>query len=307
MTETAKYILKTLAYFDIFHYPLSNNELLQFHYVDTTQPLIDEALEYLLQNNIVFKIDTFYALHNDTSLAEKRIKANKFAVEQMVIAHKAARILSGFPYVKGLAISGSLSKNYGSDKTDVDFFIITTANRLWIARTIMHLYKKFTFLTGKSNWFCMNYYVDEAVHEIEEKNIFTSLEIITLLPMYGKTALDNFFLANQWANNYFPVHCPVTDKAGTLNKGLLARLVEKLFNNNIGNAIDNRLMKITAGRWKKKVDRNKKNKKGNPLGMIINKHCSKPDPKNFQDKVVKAYEAKLETVLQPKTVMSRVD
>ena len=252
-------------------------------------------------------LDPFFGQRGIVVQSVKWIKANKFAVEQMVIAHKAAQILSGFPYVKGLAISGSLSKNYGNDKTDVDFFIITTANRLWIARTMMHLYKKFTFLTGKSNWFCMNYYVDEAVPEIEEKNIFTSMEIITLLPMYGKIALDNFLLANQWTKNYFPVHCPDTDKAVTFNKGLLARLVEKLFNNNIGNAIDNRLMKITAGRWKKKVERNKKNKKGNPLGMIINKHCSKPDPKNFQDKVIKAYEAKLETVLQPKTVMSRVD
>ena len=306
MTNTTQYILKTLAYFDIFHYPLLREEILQFHGEESNQAIINESLQTLLHDKCIFFIDEFYSLHNDITLAIKRKKANILATEQMLIAHKAAKILSRFPYVKGLAVSGSLSKNYGSEKTDIDFFIITAANRLWIARTIMHLYKKLTYITGRENWFCMNYYVDEAVPEIEEKNIFTAMEIATLLPMYGKTAFADFMLANKWKTAYFP-HCTAaTDHVTKIKKGLLSWLIEKIFNNSLGNAIDNRLMNITDKRWKRKVERNKKNVKGNPMGMMVSKHCSKPNPKNFQDKVVKEYQLKLDGLLQSKPGMSKV-
>jgi hypothetical protein len=292
-----------LAYFDIFHYPLLNKELLLFHGEACTQLMLEEALTSLLHDNSIFYIDGFYSLHNDITLATKRRKANKLAAEQMVTAYKAANIIARFPYVKGLAVSGSLSKNYGSEKTDIDFFIITAANRLWIARTIMHLYKKFTFLTGRHNWFCMNYYVDEAVPEIEEKNIFTAIEIITLLPMHGRSVMDNFMRSNRWTKAYFPLYT-ATDKTPEIKKGFLVRLTEKIFNNSFGDYIDNQLMRITDRRWKRKVVRKMKNEKGNALGMRVSKHCSKPDPKNFQDKVIREYQSKLDGLLQPKTVMN---
>lgn len=307
MANTKRYILKTLAYFDIFHYPLLSIEILQFHGEESNQAIINEGLQTLLQDNSIFLIDEFYSLHNDITLAIKRKKANILAAKQMLIAHKAAKILSCFPYVNGLAVSGSLSKNYGSEKTDIDFFIITATNRLWIARTIMHLYKKITYITGRQNRFCMNYYVDEALPEIEEKNIFTAIEIVTLLPMYGKMALDKFTLANKWATGYFP-HCPVvTIDTPEVKKGFIARLIEKIFSAGMGNRLDNLLMNITDRRWKKKVERKQKNGKGNALGMAVSKHCSKPNPKTFQDKVVEEYELKLDDLLQPKTEAIKVD
>jgi hypothetical protein len=280
-------------------------EIFLYHGEVCSRPQISEALDHLLHNNMIYFIDGFYALHNDISLATKRKNANKLAAQQMITAHKAAKILSRFPYVRGLAISGSLSKNYGSEKTDIDFFIITSANRLWIARTMMHLYKKITFLTGRHNWFCMNYYVDEANPVIEEKNIFTALEIVTLLPMYGRSSFENFIQANSWVNEYFPVCNIVSDKTPELNRSWLGRMIEKIFNNGLGNSVDNRLMMITDKRWKRKTAKNKKNEKGNVLAMMVNKHCSKPNPKNFQDKVVKEFRSKLDNLLYPKTLMRK--
>src|SRR2546430_6574247 len=88
--------------------------------------------------------------------------------------------------------------------TDIDFFIITSANRLWIARTCMHLFKKLTFLTGRQHWYCMNYYIDEEALNIEEHNIFTATELITLLPVCGNGTMQRFFQMNSWVSVYFP-------------------------------------------------------------------------------------------------------
>jgi len=278
VTETRQHILNTLAYFDIFRYPLSREELRRFHGQQASQDEIDEAIGSLTEHNLVFRIDDYYSLQNDRSLAARRKEGNRLAQAQMKTAHKAARILSRFPFVKALAISGSLSKNFADENTDVDFFIITSANRLWLARTLMHLYYKLNFFTGRQRWFCMNYFVDEAGLEIEEKNMFTAVEIATLLPMYGKQDLEGFLYTNNWIKHYCPACTPDTTMALQVRKGVLSRLIERMFGGRMGERLDNYLMKVTEKRWLNKMRNHKMNRRGMPLGMVANKHCSKPNP-----------------------------
>jgi len=295
---TAQNILKTLGYFDLFHYPLTGEEIYLFHADANSLDTINTALQSLVNDGIVFKLDHFYALHNDRALVQRRCAGNCLAIKQMKTAHKVSKFLSKFPYVKGVAVSGSLSKNYADEKSDIDFFIITAANRLWVARSLMHLYKKFTFLTGRQHWFCMNYYVDEAALEIPEKNIFTAMEIVTLMPMHGKTCLRNFIHSNNWTKKHFPIHDASVEHIPEIKAGLFRRLTEKILNGTSGDAIDNWLMNITGKRWKKKTVQHRVNSRGIVMGMALDRHFSKPDPKNFQDKVVERYDAKVKQLLQ---------
>lgn len=289
--------MNTLAYFDIFHYPLLKEEIIRFHEKDgVPHQHIESSLNELVEEQYIFRLGDFYSLHNDPALAIRRLEGNRLAVEQMKTAQRAAAILSRFPYVKGLAISGSLSKNYCTEKTDIDFFIITDTGRLWIARTLMHLYKKFTFLTGRQKWFCMNYYVDEAGLEIREKNIFTAMEIATLLPMQGKKTLDNFHIFNGWVKNFLPKAANSTSQVPEIRKGIWGRFAEFLFNNALGNWVDTRCMKITQNRWKKKEARQMRNEHGIVMAMLVDKHYSKPNPAFFQDKVVERYLLKLDAL-----------
>ena len=298
MTTTEQNILKTLGYFDLFQYPLTKEEIYLFHAEPVLHSTIDTALETLVNDRSVFLLDEFYAVQNDISLAQRRRKGNLLAVEQMKRAGKVAKLLSKFPFTSGIAVSGSLSKNFANEETDIDFFIVTDANRLWIARTFMHLYKKFTFLTGHQNWFCMNYYVDEAGLEINEKNIFTAMEIVTLLPMQGKGSLNNFMAGNSWVKKYFPVERISIDETPEIQRGLIKKMVEKMFYGNFGNSVDRWLMNITDRRWQKKTQKHQLNSKGISMGMIVGRHVSKPDPKNFQNKVVERYNIKVQQLLQ---------
>lgn len=300
MTTTAQNILKTLGYFDLFQYPLTRTEIGQFHAVNTSHAEIDAAIDLLLDEKTIFLLDEFYSLQKDPGLAERRRNGNRLANSQMQTAGRVARFLAKFPYVKGIAVSGSLSKNFATKNTDIDFFIVTEANRLWIARTAMHLYKKFTFLTGRQHWYCMNYYVDVKCMEIKEKNIFTAIESVTLLPMQGKKAMDDFMRHNSWVSEYFPSKKIQTDDTPEINPGLVRRAIEKIFNNQLGDNIDAWLMRITEKRWQKKTKRRRLNSSGHLMSMVANRHVSKPDPKNFQDKVIEKYRVKLQQLLQMK-------
>jgi len=291
-------ILKTLAYFDMFDYPLNTKEIQFFLGQQTILSIINEHLKLLIADKIVFQVDEFYSLQMNLKLAERRRKGNAAAIKEMKNAEYATSILSKFPYIKGIAVSGSLSKNYCDESTDIDFFIITTAGRLWIARTILHIFYKFVWLAGKQRLFCLNYYIDEQKTEIEEKNIFTAIEIVTLIPMKGGKVFQDFMRANAWTNKYLPMATSTANELPEIKKRSLTSFIEKLFDGPVGERLDKWLMRLTKKRWDKKVRQHKTNQKGINIGMLVNRHYSKPDPKNFQNKILAQYEQKVATVLK---------
>jgi predicted nucleotidyltransferase len=291
------HILKTLAYFDIFHYPLTNEEIRNFCGIHASQFCIDEQLQQLIKGESIYKVDEFYSLHDNLFLAVRRHNGNRKALGEMAKALKASAILYRFPFVEGLALSGSLSKNYADENSDIDFFIITKANRLWIARTLMHLFYKLALIAGRQRLFCMNYYVDENGFEIEEKNIFTATEIVTLIPVQGVNVVKGFTNKNDWVREYFPAKQFNHITEQEINKGWLRRVVEKILSGSAGNAVDNWLMKMTAKHWQKKDDKKNINAKGICMGMLAGKHFSKPNPKNFQHKVLEQYDSKVDEIL----------
>ncbi|HTS45373.1 MAG TPA: nucleotidyltransferase domain-containing protein [Puia sp.] len=287
-------VLKILVYFDLFDYPLTGDEIYRFLDLKTDRNTLMADLNQLTEEKYVFKNNDFYSLKNNPALIKKRITENDYAQPLLLRARKNSKFLFGFPYVKGIFISGSLSKNVAKKKSDIDYFVITDPNRLWIARTIMHLFKKLTFLTGHQHWYCMNYFIDEEGLQIEEKNIFTALELITLMPVRGNGAIDAFFKANSWSAKYFPncvVNTRLHDEKPPGNR--MRKLIERIFNSNAGNKLDNYLMKLTTRRWNLKEEKQKLTINGTRMGLRTGKHYCKPNPAFFQEKILTLYYSRL--------------
>ena len=288
-----KDILATLTYFNMFDYPLKKREIFSFlcHSDDYTE--FDRTLENLVNDSIVFRIGEFYCLQNNQAIAERRVVGNAKAIQMLTKAEKVAGIISAFPYVKGVAVSGSLSKYFADENADIDFFIITTANRLWICRTLLHLFKKLTFLLKMQDFFCMNYFIDEAECCIVEKNFYTAMEIVTILPLRGKKIFDDFYQVNNWTRIFFPNKHPDTFSTKRTGSAWLRLMTEKLFNSRTGCMVDDFLMKLTSKRWAAKTRKNKRNSKGYLMSMSTDKHFSKPNPDHFQKTLLHKYECSL--------------
>jgi len=288
-----KDILATLAYFNMFEYPLRKNEIFGFlgHCDDYRE--FEGALRNLLEDSLVFKIGDFYSLHNNYKIAARRYRGNENARRMLGKAKRGATIISAFPFVRAVGISGSLSKLYADENSDIDYFVITTANRLWIARTLLHIFKKLTFLFNKQHYFCMNYFIDDVEPDILEKNIYTATEIVTLLPIRGGNIFDKFYKVNNWTQTFFPNKNIGTTTVPPPWKNWLKYLIEKILDNRLGDSLDNFLMNLTARSWDKKTMTNKLDSKGMLLGMHTGKHFSKPNPAFFQKKILQRYEKSL--------------
>ena len=241
------------------------------------------AIQVLVGNCLIFKLGEFYSLQNNYAIVQRRSKGSDNAQLLLAKAIKIASSLSVLPFIRGVAVAGSLSKKYADESTPIDFFIITARNCLWMARTSMLCYKKLVFLFNKQNY-CMNYFVDEDHVEIAEKNIFTAIEVATLVPLQGSIAFENFYAANAWTKTFLPNKCLRVSSARSVKTTWIKWIIEKMFSNYVGSMVDCMLMKITAGRWKRKALKRKLNVSGMITVMSASRFCAKPDPKSLQNK-----------------------
>jgi hypothetical protein len=207
-SDVAKAVIKTLLYSDIFHYPLTAREIFErleipFNSID----LVEDALGQLVAAQVVYRFDDFYSLHDDVSLAIRRSMGNKMAKEIMPRAIRRSRLIFSFPFVRAVMISGSLSKDFFGKECDIDFFIVTEPGRVWLTRGLLALFQRI-FLFNSHKYFCVNYYVDHDHLTLDERNIFTATEVITLKPMCGNEHYETLMKNNQWVKDFYPQFNP---------------------------------------------------------------------------------------------------
>jgi hypothetical protein len=283
-------ILKAVTYFDVFSYPLTLSEINFFLDQSATNEGISSAVENLIKTEHLWQFNDFYSIRNDAGLAIRRNEGNELAGKYIKKARSVAKFLSWFPYVRGIAISGSLSKNFADKDSDLDFFIIAAANRLWIVRILYSILFKIAAVARIKHWFCLNYFIDELDLTIKEHNIFTAVEISTLMPLKGETVFKEFFLANNWVSQYLPNYRPNYKHLKDASPIVPKRMAEWVMNFESGNKLDNRLHAFFKQRFKRILAENKLSEKGLMIGSFeAEKHACKPMPQYFQPKIIEKF------------------
>jgi predicted nucleotidyltransferase len=295
--EIELHVVNTLKYFHMFRHPLYSEDIHNFIGIEIEIKQLQELLDYMVLKGELYVYSGMYMLEDTPKFSEKRLKGVVMAESVMHKAIKSAAIISSFPFVKSVCISGSLSKGYADERSDIDYFIITQKNRLWICRSLLHLYKKLTFITGKQHSFCMNYFLDESHQELEEKNIFTATEMATLYPVYGYECYANFIKTNElWLSSQFP------NRISFLKPGNIVEEQLSLFKKSIGlllnmlfpAQVNKFLMALTDRWWRYKWTKKNYPMHDYDLAMKTRIYVSKNHPANYQKKV-------LNNVTVPKT------
>ena len=134
-STNGKRILEALAYFDIFNHPLTKQELLSIEQAKIEET--EERLQEYSDKKLCYNSSEYFSISsNIKDLVLQRIEKENRAKLYTKKLPFYANIIKSFPFVKGIAISGSLSKGVMHKDGDIDYFIITSKNRLWICRTL---------------------------------------------------------------------------------------------------------------------------------------------------------------------------
>jgi hypothetical protein len=293
-----EHILETLTYYDIFNYPLKRKEIFRFLQARSAEEnLMQHELDTLCHEKLIFQFDDFFTIQNNPTLIDRRRKGNEEAKKFLPLARKQARRIASFPYVRAVMASGSLSKGYMDENSDLDFFIVTEPGRLWIARILLVMYKRI-FLFNSHKYFCVNYFVDTQHMEIEEKNLFTATELATVIPLYGGEYFQTLFESNTWIKKFFPNHepRPVHGVAQSKSNGV-KKLMEGVINLSFPDHLNNFFMQLTLRRWKRLYQKDYPTAEFQ-VAFKTKQYASKTHPKNYQRKIMDLYADRLKEINQ---------
>ncbi len=286
-------VMSTILYFDLFKHPLTRDEILEYSHLQKLEPNeLDESLLFLVENNVLFIKDGFYLPHQRFENISRRLNGNQLADNSWNHAVKKSILISKFPYVRSVVISGSLSKGYMDNTSDIDFLIITEPGRLWLTRSLLAFYKKI-FLFNSHKLFCVNYFLDLDNLKLPDNNLFIATELLFAVPVYNPEVHYQFVDANSWSKNYYPAiklktlkgnyEIP-TDPSSKI-------LFEKLLSGKIGAFLDKSMMKLTVKFWQKKFKT--MNKTQYNRDMKSSEGVSKHHPNGFRDRVLGEHEKQL--------------
>ncbi len=295
LTQLRRGIIRTLAYYDIFSYPLTAIEV--YYNLGNNHTNLEEIkseLKNLTINSIIYSNGEFFQLKDDKNYVDRRRKGNELADKRLKTARRVSGFISRFPFIRGILLSGSISKGFMEEDSDIDYFVITHPNRVWFSRLMLMLFKKL-FLFNSKKIFCINYFIDSENLEIEEKNIFTATEIVTLLPTFGKEIYHEFYAKNSWVKQFYPNY-PIraTEEVIERKKGIIKSLLEKILEKKLGNKIDDFAMgifdKFNRAKYK---DYDQEEFK---IAFKSSKKESKHHPKFFQKRVLEEFNQKLKSL-----------
>jgi len=285
-------IIKTLLYFDIFQYPLTISEIRRYLSCASSEEELREAIKPLLADKKIFQIGDFYTIRHDFSNIDRRLKCNDLAQYYMPRAFAIAQKIQKFPFVLSVNLTGSISKNVMHADSDLDFFVITENGRLWIAKLFLVLYKKLILFNRKKN-FCINYFISNSNLEIQERNIFTAIELISMIPVTGKKWQSRLLDANPWIHNFcknFKEDC--SSHENNESKPIWSTFIASNLRGSFGDALENKVMKMAYKRNMNKYS-NGLSKGDFELMFRTNAEQAKVHNSNHQRKILDRYFEKI--------------
>ncbi len=198
-------ILRILVYFDMFDHPLRLAEIYHFLPTDTADPAdLHYACLCMLLNGHLEEQDGFFTVvGRSEQIVDLRMQKERRARHMWIFARFIASLISRFPFVRGVFISGELSKGVASKGSDIDFYIVTAQRRVWIVRTFCTAFK-IIFLFDRRRFFCYNHITSEERLDLDERNFYTAVEAVTLKPLYNLALYEKFRFLNSWTREYVP-------------------------------------------------------------------------------------------------------
>lgn|GEM_PF-3024815 len=188
----------TVLYYDIFSHPLTVAELEQL-----CGGSVAEALVALEAAGSVEREGPYVCRAGQRAHVPRRRARTVAAEEMWGEAQWAAALLARVPFVRGVLVTGGLSKRSSSRGGDVDFLLLVEPGWVWTTKSALQGVRR-GMPERVRNLFCTNYLLATDHLLVDDRNAFTAMELATAVPVYGPEACVAFLEANRWAEAIVP-------------------------------------------------------------------------------------------------------
>lgn len=193
-------VLETVAYSDIFEYPLRAEEIHRYLplrvSLDDLRPALDSGITALGSEN------GYYFLKGRDSLVARRAIREAASRAALKRAHLFGRILGRLPFVRMVALTGSLAVLNLDESGDMDYMLVAAPGRVWTARGFAVLFGRLTARVGSV--LCPNLIVSENALAWGQRDLYSARELCQMVPITGARLYARLRRINDWTEDLLP-------------------------------------------------------------------------------------------------------
>lgn len=197
-------ILRAVAYADVFDYPLQVSEIHRYlhHAVASLETTAIALARASTPGGALRQRDGFYTLRGREGLVEVRRRRAAWARQLWPVAARYGHLIAGLPFVRMVAVTGSLAWDNVKDAADVDYLIVTEPGRVWLCRWLVAALVRVARANGVS--LCPNYVVSKRALSLPEPNLYAAYELARMTPIAGLGMYRRMRQLNAWSETYLP-------------------------------------------------------------------------------------------------------
>jgi hypothetical protein len=276
---------KTVAYADVFDYPLSVAEAHRY-LIGVAAPLdaVRAGLERLVPERLA-RQNGLYTLPGRDDLVETRQRRAAVAARLWPEAVRHGRTLAELPFVRMVAVTGSLTRDNVESGSDVDYLVVTAAGRVWVGRGLTGLARRTVEPRGIRA--CPNYVLSEQALFLRDRTLFTACELAQMVPLSGHAVYQRMREVNDWTADFLPNAggCPRWIAPRRLRRRRPARLAEVVLRTPIGGWME----RYEWARFERKLPA----RSANPKEVVYSADCFKDHVDGWGGRVLAAYDQRV--------------
>jgi hypothetical protein len=247
----------TVNYFDVLGKPLTEVELYQYLFGAKARGV--SFLEFTrlfkestwVQKNLSLQRGIF-VLKTEEKKVETRHNRVRVSIGRFKKVKRYLWLLHSAPFVDSLFLAGSVPISNSKDSSDIDFFLVTQSDRIWIGRLwitlLTHIFRVRRHGNKDANRFCLNHYVTDENLYRDDHDVYSAELYSDYFPLKYKDPLfKDFQKSNTWTRAWFP-HIPQRDHRLLRYQGKapLKTLGETLLGGSFGNQLEKLLGRIQS-------------------------------------------------------------
>jgi hypothetical protein len=206
-------IARSVLYASLFDYPLTLAQLRQT-LIDSVQTPSQILSAYdrsdPLQAVVEYRDGFFFPRGRYGLVDERRRREGR----SRAFLHRHRIVLwlvSRMPFVRMVALSGSIAHLNLEGDGDLDLFIVTRGRHVWsVAVAVVVLAK----LMRQRRTVCANFVVADSRLTLEQQDLFTASQVVHLKPIVGRDLFVEFIAANPFVRRFYPNFHPGAAPAG---------------------------------------------------------------------------------------------
>jgi hypothetical protein len=239
MPVAAQAIIRAVAYADIFDHPLTAAEI--HRYLPRLSTPLADVEEMLvrapLYHDYLSCSDGFYTLSGREHLVEVRLRRAATAAKLWPEAVRYAARIAALPFVRMVAVTGSLASDSAEPGDDIDYMIVTAPRRLWLCRALLI---GAVIRPAADRWrLCPNLLLSETALEVPDHSLFSAYELMQMRPVAGFDVYRRLIESNAWLRDVLPNARPLSAAPEVRSAHALGwRAVGAVFSSPLGEGLE---------------------------------------------------------------------